>query len=156
MEPQDAGSNPGGAAGAVTFQIYSPTAPVICIITILLYNTNVEVVSWYLLSSPKPEMQGSIPCFHFFFNTTIFFPITYAYCGKIGLTPNSNFFQSLFLFNHICMYHGRIGSRIGLSRMLKFGLRLLISFSCVLTRLPHKHQIREAKTWIENEKYQNI
>ena len=144
MEPQDAGSNPDGAAGAVTFQIYSPTAPVICIITILLYNTNVEVVPWYLLSSPKPEMQGSIPCFHFLFNSNFFshanfFPITYAYCRKIDLTPNSNFFQSLFLFNHICMYHGRIGSGIGLSRMFKFGLRLLVCFSCALTRLPRKH-----------------
>ena len=72
LEPQDAGSNPDGAAGAVTFQIYSPTAPVICIITILLYNTNVEVVPWYLLSSPKPEMQGSIPCFHFFLTRQFF------------------------------------------------------------------------------------
>ena len=27
--------------------------------------------------------------------------------------------------------------------------------TCALTRLPHKHQIREAKTWIENEKCQN-
>ena len=101
-------------------------------------------VGFALFSKARDARFDSL--FPLFFNTTIFFPITYAYCGKIGLTPNSNFFQSLFLFNHICMYHGRIGSRIGLSRMLKFGLRLLVSFSCVLTRLPHKHQIREVKT----------
>jgi len=69
-----------------------------------------------------------------FFNTNlfshdIFFPITYAYYGRIGLTPNLSFSQSLFLFNHIFMYHGRIGSTIGLSRLLKFGLRLLVCFS---------------------------
>ena len=75
---------------------------------------------------------------------------------EMFVRDSSNFFQSLFLFNYICMYHGRIGSRIWLSRMLKFGLRLLVSFSCALTKLPHKHQIREAKTWIENEKCQNI
>ena len=86
LEPQDAGSNPGGAAGAVTFQIYSPTAPAICIITTLLYNTNVEVVSWDLLSSPKPEMRGICSLLQSqrckvrfpvstFFNTTIYIQI---------------------------------------------------------------------------------
>ena len=110
-EPQDYGSNPGGAV------ILLPKwCGGICA---LLVST------FYLTLT--------------FFRTPIFFPITYAYCGRIGLTPNSNFFQSLFLFNHICMYHGRIGSGIGLSRMFKFGLRLLVCFSCALTRLPRKH-----------------
>ena len=72
-EPQDHGSNPGGAV------ILPKWCGGICA---LLVST------FYLTLT--------------FFFTPIFFPITYAYCGRIGLTPNSNFFPiTFFIQSHM-------------------------------------------------------
>ena len=63
--PQDPGSNPSGAAGAVIL----PNLFTDCTICIIKHYSTTQMQKWcksYLLSSPKPEMQGSIPCFHFF------------------------------------------------------------------------------------------
>jgi len=110
-EPQDYGSNPGGAV------ILLPKwCGGICA---LLVST------FYLTLT--------------FFSHTNFFPNHICILREDRFNAKFKLFPITFLFNHICMYHGRIGSGIGLSRMFKFGLRLLVCFSCALTRLPRKH-----------------